>query len=95
MRPEYELTLLLKKDESECPQDDRIRTIFVIKNKENGGRKRLAYPIDDKDGKRHEFGHFVYYDLVKRDDTENYFLTRLLDQDPDVLRYLLVAIRKV
>lgn len=94
MMAEYELTLLLKEDEAKHPQDDRVNAFFVIKNKENGGRKLLAYPINE-DGKTYEYGYFVYYDLVKRDDAENYFLTRLLDNDQDVLRYMLLPKRKV
>lgn len=86
---EYELTLLMTTEEKNSPQDDRIRSIFLIKNKEEDGWKTLAYPITE-DGKTYEKGYFVYYDLLQREDIESYFLTRLFDQDKTVLRYLLV-----
>ena len=59
---EYELTLLMTTEEKNSPQDDRIRSIFLIKNKEEDGWKTLAYPITE-DGKTYEKGYFVYYDI--------------------------------
>lgn len=88
----YELTIILNDYENafNC-QDDRIRAHYFIEKKEYDGKKRLPYPITDKNGVRHEFGNYVFYYLVERDSgVEPMYLTRLLDQDPTVLRYLLV-----
>lgn len=94
---DYELTIVLKNDETpETCQDDRVRAHYFIEKKEYEGKKRLAYPIPSrKNGVYYEFGYFVFYYLVERDSgVEPMYLTRLLDQDPNVLRYLLVKIQE-
>lgn len=89
---DFELTIILKDDETpETCQDDRIRAYYLIYSKEYDGKKRLAYPIVDKNSVYHEFGYYVFYRLVERDSgVEPTYLTRLLDKDPNILRYLLV-----
>lgn len=89
---EFELTLILSDCESETErtQRDRVLAYYFIVKEENDGWKRLAYPIIDANGHTHEFGNYVYYEILERDNVETHFLTSLLDKDPTVLRHLLV-----
>lgn len=90
----YELTFILKDCENaiNC-QDDRILAHYFIEKKEYGGRKLLTYPIADKNGVYHKYGHYIFYYLLERDSgVETMYLTRLLDKDPNILRYLLVKV---
>lgn len=90
---EYELTIVSNLSDQYYTQDERIRAYYIIRRKDVGGWKRLPYPVTTEDGVVHEKGFYVYYELLARDNTEPYFLTRLLDKDQLVLRHLMVVKR--
>lgn len=87
---EYDLMVLFNTEESNASQDDRINAYYIIKDKVLGGWKTLAYPIRGGNGEEHNIGYLVSYRLLERDNTEMYFLTKLLDSEPAIIRYCMV-----
>lgn len=83
----YELTILV--DEI-APQEvideltEKIKGYGKIASFEDDGVKRLAYPI-----RNHEKAHYLFYTLELENDVPA-DLSRNLNIDDDVMRYLLV-----
>lgn len=61
---------------------------FEVCTMEIDGKKTLAYPVRDEDGKEHAKGVFAYFTL--RGDGSAFQLSQTLNADNQVLRYLLV-----
>ena len=91
---EYELTVVLvdKKTDTLNALNDKVTAYYFIKDREIDGPKTLAYPIRNEKGTSYDKGVYVYYKLLQRDDIETYFLTRLLDNESTVLRYMIVPV---
>ena len=85
----YALTMIYHEDTSAERIEEieaRIREHGKIQNIEDGGLKRLAYPIRDQ-----EFGHFKFYNLTMGD-SEPAKLSSELNITDEVLRFLCVRV---
>lgn len=88
----FELTIIFKNEEYHKLLDHIINSHFIVIRKEIDGWKRLAYPINGQD-----MGYYVFYDLLERkrnDEHGRTVFTNYLDLDDDILRYLLVNVRR-
>ncbi len=93
----YEMTLLFKPDLSELELQkalDKIKSSITskeghVEQEHNWGKKRLAYPI-----KKSEFGFYYTFIISKLMPETISPLTRELELSPDVLRYLIISLKK-
>ena len=93
--PYYELTVIYAPRNAANVADVVNTTIaqatkagFEVCTMEIDGKKTLAYPVRDEDGKEHAKGVFAYFTLSGCG--RAFELSRTLDADNQVLRYLLV-----
>lgn len=86
----YELTILtndeLNQEEASQKVEKIIEQFATITKKEDVGRKRLAYPIMNR-----EYANYYYYEIEAEDNNKATGLSRALNITEEVLRYLLVA----
>lgn len=87
----YELTILV--DEI-APQEvidgltEKVKGYGKITSIEDDGVKRLAYPI-----RNHEKAHYLFYTVELENDVPAE-LSRNLNTDDDIMRYLLVRVAR-
>lgn len=93
MKKQYELTIIADPDIDYRESNDKIETVInkyecEIEQKWYDGKKRLAYPINNK-----ETGIYISYNINMPE--ENAFkLSKELDDMENVMRYLLVTERE-
>ena len=93
MKKQYELTIIADPDMDYRESNDKIETVInkyecEIEQKWHDGKKRLAYPINNK-----EIGIYVSYNINMPEENANK-LSKELDDMENVIRYLLVRVMK-
>lgn len=98
---DYELTVVYTPENAENAANISglvVKTVmaainvgFTVSSMDIGKVKTLAYPVYSKSGIEEEKGLFVYFELCGQGDVS--WLSRILDVETRVLRYLLVRSR--
>lgn len=100
--PYYELTVIYAPDDAANLADavdatvkNAVKTGFEVCSMDIEGKKVLAYPVTDKEGKEHSKGVYAFF--ILRGYGHAYALEDAFREDHRVLRYLLVKqlIRKL
>lgn len=90
----YELTIIVDETATQEVIDEltkKIGEFGKVTKVEDWGTKRLAYPIQRV--RLHEMGHFMFYQLELENGVPQE-LSRNLNIDDNVVRYLLVRVSK-